>query len=265
MPAVVCLTSSLLVDYELASVADVAMDKSEVLARLEQDNPLFHYMDEAAVDRAAPGGYTLGVGEVSFGVGPKVLRWIADRLTGDMITLETGAGLTTVLFATLARHHYCCTGSQLETDKIRDYLERIGVSPEKVTFILGSTDDTLPRLEIGKILDFAYVDGCHGYPFPALDWHYIDKHLKIGGLLGMDNVELRPIREHCEFLEENEVYRLAGIVIDGYFVRFYEKQADQEREWVDQRYSRAKRDPCDWRLSTRIRRKVSKLLKPYLY
>ena len=72
MPAVVCLTSSLLVDYELASVADVAMDKSEVLARLEQDNPLFHYMDEAAVDRAAPGGYTLGVGEVSFGVGPKV-------------------------------------------------------------------------------------------------------------------------------------------------------------------------------------------------
>src|SRR6516162_4664983 len=75
--------------------------------------------------------------------GRNVLRWIADRLTGDMITLEAGAGLSTVLFATLARHHYCCTGSQLETDKIRDYLERIGVSPEKVTFILGSTDDTL--------------------------------------------------------------------------------------------------------------------------
>jgi hypothetical protein len=190
---------------------------------------------------------------------------MADRLTGDMITFETGAGLTLVLFATLARHHYCCTSESLEQIKIRDYLERIGVPLEKVTFILGSTDDTLPRLEIGKILDFAYVDGCHGYPFPALDWHYIDKHLKIGGLLGMDNVELRPIREHCEFLEENEVYRLAGIVIDGYFVRFYEKQADQEREWVDQRYSRAKQGPCDWRLSTRIRRKVGKLLKPYLY
>ena len=241
------------------------MDKSEVLARLGQDNPLFHYMGDNEVRRATPAGYTLGVGEVSFGVGPKVLRWIADRLTGDMITLETGAGLTTVLFATLARHHYCCTAARREADKIRDYLERIEVPPEKVTFILGSTDDTLPRLEIGKILDFAYVDGCHGYPFPALDWHYIDKHLKIGGLLGMDNVELRPIREHCEFLEENEVYRLAGIVIDGYFVRFYEKQADQEREWCDQRYSRAKQDPCDWGLSTRIKRKVSKLLKPYLY
>jgi hypothetical protein len=49
------------------------MDKSEVSARLEQDKPLFHYMDEAAMHRAAQGGYTLGVGEVSFGIGPKVL------------------------------------------------------------------------------------------------------------------------------------------------------------------------------------------------
>ena len=129
------------------------MDKSEVLARLGQDNPLFHYMGDDEVRRATPAGYTLGVGEVSFGVGPNVLRWIADRLTGDMITFETGAGLSTVLFATLARHHYCCTAARREADKIRDYLERI--APEKVTFILGSTDDTLPRLQIGKILDFA--------------------------------------------------------------------------------------------------------------
>jgi hypothetical protein len=81
----------------------------------------------------------------------------------------------------------------------------------------------------------------------------------------MDNAELRPVREHCEFLEENKVYRLAGNVIDGAFVRFYEKLGDQDREWIDQPYSRAKKDPCDWRLPTRIRRKLSKLLKPHLY
>jgi hypothetical protein len=115
------------------------------------------------------------------------------------------------------------------------------------------------------VIDFAYLDGCHGYPFPALDWHYIDKHLKVGGIIGMDNVELRPVREHCEFLEENGTYRLAGAVTEGYFVRFYTKLMDQNREWIDQAYSRAKKDPCDQRLMTRIRRKATKWLKPYLY
>ena len=102
--------------------------------------------------RVAQAGIIIGVGEISWGIGPKVLRWIADHLTGDMITLETGAGLSTVLFAALARHHYCCTFNRRTTDKIRDYLEQIGISPEKVTFIHGSSDDTLAQLEIGKIV-----------------------------------------------------------------------------------------------------------------
>jgi hypothetical protein len=241
------------------------MDKTAVLARLAQDKPLFHTIDEDGARRSALAGFTLPPGDLSFAVTPGVLRWIADHLSDEMVTIETGAGYTTVLFAALAKHHYCCTYRQSEADKIRAYLERIGIPHDNLTFLIGSTDETLPRLRIEGLVDFAYVDGCHGYPFPALDWHYIDQHLKIGGMLGMDNAELRPVREHCEFLEENGTYRLAGVVTEGYFVRFYTKLTDQNREWIDQAYSRAKRDPCDWRLSTRIRRQASKWLKPYLY
>jgi len=241
------------------------MDKLEILAQLVQDKPLFHYADELGVRRAAAAGATLPLGDFSMAVGPGVLRSIADHLSEDMVTIETGAGHTTVLLAALARHHYCCTRSQLEADKIRAYLERVGVSDDKLTFVLGSTDETLPRLGIGTIIDFAYIDGCHGYPFPALDWHYIDRHLKVGGIVGMDNVELRPVREHCDFLEENGAYRLTSSVTEGYFVRFYEKLANQDRDWIDQPYSRAKRDPCDQRLRTRIKRKASKWINPYLY
>jgi hypothetical protein len=241
------------------------MDKTMVLARLAQDKPLFHHIDEDGVRRVALAGISLPRGDCSWAVGPGVLQWIADHLSGEMVTIETGAGYTTVLFSALAKHHYCCTSSRSEEDKIRAYLERIGVPNEKLTFLIGSTDETLPRWGIETLIDFAYIDGCHGYPFPALDWHYIDKHLKVGGTIGMDNVELRPVREHCEFLEENGTYRLAGVVTEGYFVRFYRKLMDQKREWIDQAYSRAKKDPCDGRLQTRIRRKASKWIKPYLY
>lgn len=241
------------------------MDQTMVLARLEQDKPLFHYVEEGGGECAALAGISLPPGDCSWAVGSKVLQWIAAHLSGGMVTIETGAGYTTVLFAALAEHHYCCTDSPREEEKIRAYLEHIGVSNDKLTFLIGSTEETLPGLRIESLIDFAYIDGCHGYPFPALDWHYIDKHLRVGGIIGMDNVELRPVREHCEFLEENGAYRLAGIVTQGYFVRFYEKLMDQEREWIHQAYSRAKRDPCDSRVRTRIRRNASRWIKPHLY
>lgn len=242
------------------------MDKLEILAHLARDRPLFHYADAEGVRKAGLVGVSLPLGDFSMAVNSTVLRWIADHLTEDMVTIETGAGHTTVLLAAVAKHHYCYTASQLEVEKIRAYLERLGVSNDKLTFVLGSTDETLPRLGAGTVIDFAYIDGCHGYPYPALDWLHIDKHLRVGGIVGMDNAELRPVREHCDFLEENGAYRLIGRVSEGYFVRFYEKlQMTEHREWVDQPYGRAKRDPCDRRLLTRVRRKATKWIKPYLY
>jgi len=241
------------------------MDKVTVLAQLEQDKPLFHYVDEEGSRRTALTGVTIPAGDYNGSIGPKAMRWIANHVTREMTTIETGAGYSTVLFAALAKQHYCCTASQREADKILAYLERIGASGKNISFLIGSSDKTLPKLASDTLIDFAYIDGCHGYPFPALDWHYIDKHLRVGGVIGMDNVELRPVREHCEFLEENGTYRLIEAVNDGYFVRFYEKLSDDKCEWIDQPYSRAKQDPCDWKLVTRIKRKASKWIKPHLF
>jgi predicted O-methyltransferase YrrM len=217
------------------------MDKASVLARLEMDRPLFHIIDKDGEDAAAAAGLTMPAGDYSFAVTPRVLHWIASHLSKDMVTIETGAGHTTVVFAALAKHHYCCTWDAREVDRICAYLERIGVAKNKVTFAIGSSADTLPRLNVDAPIDFGYIDGCHGYPFPALDWHYMDVHLKVGGIIGMDNAELRPVLEHCWFLEENGSYEFAGTVAEGYLVRFYRKTKDEDREWISQPYSRARR------------------------
>src|SRR5262245_10795905 len=119
------------------------MDKTTVLARLAEDKPLFHHLDEDGVRRVTAAGITAARGDCSWAVSQGVLQWIADHLSGDMVTTETGAGYTTVLFASLAKHHYCCTFSQSEADKIRAYLDRIQVSGDNLTFLIGSTDETL--------------------------------------------------------------------------------------------------------------------------
>jgi predicted O-methyltransferase YrrM len=237
----------------------------EVLDRLRADRPLFHSLTAEAVRSLIPLGFDVQAGDVSWAVAPRALRWIADHVAPKMVTLETGAGYTTVVLAALAHHHTCCTLMASEEEKIRPYLRQIGVPEEKVTFWIGSSDQSLPRLDPALRLDFAYIDGCHGVPFPALDWHYIDLHMNVGGIIGMDNAELRPVREHCEFLEEDGSYRLVEEVADGYLVRFYEKLRDENREWISQPYSKAKRDPCDGTFRTRVRRRVSRWLKPFLY
>ena len=216
------------------------MDKTTVLDRLAHDKPLFHYLDDDGVRRVALAGITASPGNTSWAVGSGILRWIADHLSGEMITVETGAGNATVLFAALAKHHYCCTVSQREVVTPGAYLEQIGVPNDKLTFLVGTTDETLSRFGSKTLFDFAYIDGCHGYPFPALDWHYIDKHLNVGGILGMDDAQLRPVREHCEFLEENGTYRLAK----HRQFRPVLHEADRPKpQWIDQAYSRAKKDP----------------------
>lgn len=241
------------------------IDAPAVLQRLARDKPKFHYAEGEGIKRSAELGYIIPEGDFSMAVTPAVLRWIAAHVRQDMVTLETGAGHTTVVFAALGRHHHSFTFMPLEVQKITAYLRSLDIAEDKVTFHMGSTDRTLPNLDIGKVIDFAYIDGCHGYPFPALDWHYIDQHLKVGGILGMDNAELRPVREHCEFLEENGSYRLLHVIRDNYFVRLYEKVVDSKREWVYQPYSIAKKDPADFRFQTRVKRKVSRWIKPHLF
>jgi predicted O-methyltransferase YrrM len=237
------------------------MTKEEILSKLAAQDPSFHYADEDVVARAAQAGITLPLGPMNLRASLPVLRWIADSLRLDMVTLETGAGQSTVVFAALASRHFCLTFKREEADRITAYLEQCGVDPGKVTFVIGSTDVTLPGLATPP-LDFVFIDGCHGYPYPAMDWHHADKLLKIGGLLGMDNAELRPVADHCRVLEANGAYRPRETVRQrSTETRFYEKLIDQDREWVSQPYSRVREQPSRPGLVERARRKAMRGLR----
>ena len=70
------------------------MDKTMVLDRLAEDKPLFHHLDDDGARRVALAGITAPPGDTSWAVGAVVLRWIADHVSGEMVTAETGAGKT---------------------------------------------------------------------------------------------------------------------------------------------------------------------------
>jgi predicted O-methyltransferase YrrM len=117
-------------------------------------------------------------------------RFLAENCSEKTRTLETGLGVSTVLFAAWGTEHTCVVGSQQEVDACKDYLAARGWSQDRITFVMGSTADVLPGFTPPAPFDVFLIDACHGFPFPALDWFYGARWLKPGGLLVFDDMQI---------------------------------------------------------------------------
>lgn len=136
--------------------------------------------------------------------------WATDRSCYEFIakslpeqgarTLETGCGISTILFAMWAAEHVCVVPHAAEVDACRAYLEQRGHSAN-VAFELGWSDEVLPRLS-GPPLDLVLIDGGHGFPAPIVDWYYAASRLREGGVVILDDLQLPQVRLGLsEFLE----------------------------------------------------------------
>lgn len=219
-----------------------------IIERLIRDNPKLHFYSEEQVqkekEQAAKFGYHIKPGETSWAVHPDILRSMEEWVNRDSFTIETGCGQTTVAFSALARQHICITLDKRSCRAVEAYMDRAGLPRDNIFFIEESSETALPKLSVVEKLDFAYIDGCHGYPFPALDWHFIDKHLKVGGIMAFDNTEIPTVKHHCDFLDANRSYTLVRTMVfeqwGEYSVHFYRKEKDEEREWDFQAFNERK-------------------------
>lgn len=67
----------------------------------------------------------------------------------------------------------------------------------------------LPQLEAQGIkIDFAFIDGFHTFDYALLDFFYIDRMLRIGGVVALDDAVFPSIRKVCRFIIANRAYSL---------------------------------------------------------
>jgi predicted O-methyltransferase YrrM len=132
-------------------------------------------------------------GQAEFwGLAWEALAFIERTVQPGMATLETGAGASTIVFAASGADHETLTPSQEEADRIRAECERRGISTDRLTFRIGSSPEVL-RTWAGRPLDLVLVDGAHAFPYPTLDWWFIAPHVKIGGLMLLDDAYMPPV------------------------------------------------------------------------
>jgi predicted O-methyltransferase YrrM len=137
-------------------------------------------------------------GAVTHGLVEDALRWIA-ALPRPLRTLETGCGLSTLVFAARGDRHVCVTPARSEVDGVRAWCNERSIDAGALTFEIGKSEVALPSLD-PEPLDLVLLDGSHAFPIVFLDWFYAAPHLKVSGILAVDDVHLWTGRILLDFL-----------------------------------------------------------------
>jgi predicted O-methyltransferase YrrM len=202
-------------------------------------------LDDQLIDRLASEAGLFHVGDggspLPRGLTKEPLNALIQSVGPGAITLETGCGGSTVVFAAAGADHTVVTPNEGEAERVREFCRTHGVSLERVDFRIGSSDRLL--VDWSTPLDLLLIDGAHRFPFPFIDWHYAASHLKVGGRLFVDDVAIPTVHMLYEFLCSEDEWALVDIPGDKLAV--FEKKAepadDLVSDWELQRYNQALR------------------------
>jgi hypothetical protein len=160
---------------------------------------------------------------------------IAGTIGEDSRTLETGLGISTVLFACRRSNHICIAPDSAEHERLRQHCLVKGIPLDKVRFYLERSEKILPALNAGP-LDLVLIDGCHGFPVAFFDFYYLSTMLRVGGSLVVDDIQIWTGRVLTEFLREEPEWELEAV--HERKTAFFLKKApyDPGKEWDRQPY-----------------------------
>jgi predicted O-methyltransferase YrrM len=80
----------------------------------------------------------------------------------------------------------------------------------------------LPQLEsAGRQIEFAFIDGAHQFDYALVDFFCVDRLLKVGGIVALDDLWMPGIQRLCRYIVTNRAYTV--------FRRFPEPADNQSR------------------------------------
>jgi predicted O-methyltransferase YrrM len=195
--------------------------QDRIVEQLLAERPIFHAADTAW----------------SWPAKPNVLRTLASQVSPGDRTLEVGCGASSVVFVAMGAEHTAISPDPWEHGKVREYCDRLGLDHSSLKLIDGYSDQVLPNLDPGAGLDVAFIDGDHSFPYPAVDWHYVNRMLRVGGLLLLDDVQSAAVGVVCRSMLASPNWECLEI-IDRQAAAF-RKLADGYLDWQEDPFSRS--------------------------
>jgi hypothetical protein len=146
----------------------------------------------------------------NYGIDPLLVPYLREYVRPGGNTMETGSGISTIVFLLLGACHSSVTPNGDEAERILGYCREHGIPTKTYTPIVARSELALPALADEPRLEVALVDGNHAFPVPCLDWFYLTRILKQGGVMIVDDIQLWSGKILADFLcAEDPWQRLA--------------------------------------------------------
>ena len=173
-------------------------NKKDILNRIAEERPFVHPKKDG--------------GQRCIGLDQNVLYYLFDNLTPSMHTLETGCGLSTLVFGLVGSQHTAIVPNEAHVLETKKAAESYGVSFDSVQFIVERSEYSLPNLPEETVLDLVLIDGGHAFPLPFIDWFYTNRFLQENGLLLIDDIDLKTIHILNSFLSQQPDWQLIDTI-----------------------------------------------------
>lgn len=178
-----------------------------------------------------------GGGTAYFGLEWEALRWLERAVTSDMTTLETGCGASTIVFAGAGGRHVTISPDPGEHERVLEYCAAQRIDSHGLRFIAEPSDVALLGSWSPEPLDLVLIDGAHGFPFPALDWYLTANHLRVGGLVVLDDAYLPSVHVVVRFLRSSSSWEQEASI--GYRTAAFRKlSAELSYDWIGSAFDR---------------------------
>jgi hypothetical protein len=131
-------------------------------------------------------------------------QFMARELGPGSRTLETGAGVSTILFAAWGCEHLCVVPVQSQVDGLLAYCADQGIDSSHLSFDVRPSEIALPELDEGRQFELVLIDGCHGFPLPVIDWFYGAGRLRQDGVVIFDDLQLPQVSHFLDWYLERD-------------------------------------------------------------
>jgi hypothetical protein len=131
-------------------------------------------------------------------------EFLARNVEPGSKTMETGAGVSTVLFAAWGCEHLTVVPKERERDGILSYCADSGIDTSLLRFDVRGSEFVLPELSPDVEFDLVFIDGNHGFPIPIIDWFYGAGHLRDGGVVVFDDMQLPAVNFWIDWFLEKD-------------------------------------------------------------